>query len=798
MGLIVKGEWSSMAKKRSRARRTFMALGMVGVLLVCLAAGAGVGVIAGYLRNAPSIEDVALNPSISTKVYDANGELITKFFIENRTWVPLSNIPKHAQLAVLAAEDDEFYSHHGIDLKAIARAVLVDIMHRSFAQGGSTITQQLAKLAFLYHDKKLTRKLQEVLYAFQLERRYTKDEILEFYLNMVYYNHGAYGIETASQLYFGKPAAKLTLAEAALLAGIPKSPGYYSPYVNPERAKERRDWILGRMLELGWIDRNTYEQAKAEPIRLVGLKHSEPVAPYFVDMVRDYLVDRYGADVVYRSGLKVYTTLDLRLQRLAEKTLAESVPVGRTDEKGLSQPQVAMVVMDPHTGYIKALVGGRGQDKFNRAVHGLRQVGSVMKVFVYTAAIDKGYTPATVIMDEPVEYRQSDGRVWAPQNVTGKFEGPTTLRQALERSVNVVAVKLADQIGIDTVIDYAKRMGISTLVESGPRNDRTLSLALGGLTKGISPLEITAAYGVLANQGIKADPMFIVRVEDARGTVLEEHRPHREIVLDEKTAYIVTDMLREVIEGSRGTGKRANIGRPAAGKTGTSSDYTNAWFVGYTPELVAGVWIGEDIQSRKMSYKGIGNITSSMAAAVWGKFMSQALAGVPVKEFPVPAGITYDTRVCTESGKLATPSCPPELVRTEVFVKGSEPTEFCDIHSNYSELIRVPICTESNARATEYCPKDSVVVKTFRSGDGMEVLPDGSYNPDSFLPTSSCTVHGPTAPAYTGDQYVEVLVCKESGQLATEYCPDKELQRYVRGSEPKEYCTIHVSAPGVP
>ncbi|NPV80120.1 MAG: penicillin-binding protein 1A [Firmicutes bacterium] len=721
-------------------RNLVLGISIVAFLTVSFTIGSAIGIVAGALKNMPRPEDIEYRPSESTMIYDINGRLITRLYVENRTWVPLSEIPKNLRNAIIATEDSRFYEHHGIDVIAVARAIVADIRHAGLVQGASTITMQLARNAFLTLNKTFTRKLQEVLYAIQLERRYTKDQILELYLNEIYLGHGAYGVEAASQLYFGKHVRDLTLPECALLAGLPRGPNYYSPYENLEAARNRRDTVLAKMREQGYITAQDEADASRAPIRLAGLKPNKRHAAYFIDYILQHLLEQYGQDRVYKGGLKVYTTLDLDMQKVAEKALNDNLPSGRKDSKGLTQPQGALVAIDPSTGYIKAMVGGRGEDKFNRAVQSYRQPGSAFKPFIYTAAIDKGYTPATIMIDSPVEYAVSGSSTpWKPKNYDNKFRGPIPLRQALEQSVNVVAVKLLDEIGVSTGIEYAKRMGITSLVESGSHNDRNLSLVLGGLTRGVTPLEMARAYAVLASGGILAEPISILKVQDPDGNVLEEYHPVRRAVLDEKTAYIMTDMLKGVIE--RGTGKAANIDRPAAGKTGTTSDNTNAWFVGYTPDLVAAVWIGNDIQSRPLIYRGTA-IGSSRAAQIWGIFMKSALRKTPPRDFPVPAGIDVGVSICKDSGLLATPQCPN--VTKEVFIKGTEPTTFCNIHGAF---ITARICTESGKLATGACPEDKVVTKTYLKESGAEMLPDGTIDISSKIPREYCDIHQGARPA---------------------------------------------------
>ncbi|MGE5587323.1 MAG: penicillin-binding protein 1A [Clostridia bacterium] len=706
------------------------------ILVVCVASGVFVGVVMGALRDMPALEDLEYRPNEATRIYDVNGKLVARLYIQNRVWVPLSDIPESLQNAVIAIEDHNFRRHHGVNFTAMLRALLVDLREGRIVQGGSTITQQLAKNAFLTHERTFTRKIQEFIYAIQLERAYTKDQILELYLNEVYYFPGqaVYGVEAASQGYFGKHVRDLNLAESALLAGLIRNSQLYSPTKNPEAARARRATVLSRMAEFGYISREEAEAASKAPLGVIEKRSSKEVAPYFVDYVRAQLLERYGQETVYKGGLKVYTTLDLRLQETAEKALLSNLPQGKPDAKGLMQPQGAMVVLDAHEGYIRAMVGGRGNDEFNRAVQSYRQPGSAFKPFVYTAAIQAGYTPSTLLDDSPVEYSiPGQKEPWVPVNNDDKFRGPVSLRKALEDSINVASVKLLDQVGIENAIKTAKAMGITSLVESGRRNDMTLSLVLGGLTKGVTPLEMAAAYAVFPNQGIRAEPTCILRVEDPDGNVLERNVPVKKVVLNEQTAYIMTDMMRGVI--TRGTGKAANIGRPAAGKTGTTSDYTNAWFVGFTPDLVACVWIGNDEQQKPMVYGGV-RIGSARAAMIWAAFMKEALRDVPPAEFPVPSGVVF-ARICTESDKLATASCPKTA--TEVFIPGTEPKDYCALHSG---IVEASVCTESEALATDACPADKIEVRRYLASSGLRVLADGTILAGERIPTTYCSLHG--------------------------------------------------------
>ena len=680
-----------MADMRSDTRGFIHIVTLALILLVLVGLGMAAGIVAGYLKNAPSVEDVDVEARrvLPTVVYDVNGNVLTKLKIEDRQWVRLADIPQHLIDAVIAVEDHRFYEHHGISVRRILGALWYDIRHLSDDQGGSTITAQLARNVFLSHEKTISRKIWEALYAFQLERRYTKDEILEFYLNWVYFGHGTYGVQAASNLFFGKPVDQLTLGEATLLAGIPKGNELYSPIKNEQTRQNglnRRKIVLSRMVDVGYITPEQAAQAAEEPLRLASRdSKADPMGKYVSFMVRDYLLQRYGKDAVYRGGLSVKTSIDQNAQRAAEEAISRLLPTGSTpesrkDNSNLTYPQVALAAIDAQTGQIRALVGGRGEDEYNRALRAERSPGSSIKPFVYTAAIDSGYTTTTVIVDEPMEYRAGGGKTWAPKNFNGKFLGPLRLRQALEQSTNIVAVRLTERLGPAKVISYAKKMGITTLVDTGPKNDSGLALALGGLTRGVTPIEMVEAYSSLANAGVKVTPYFILEVRDANGVLLESNVPQREMVLDERTAYIVADMMRGVIYSPNGTGRRADIGRPAAGKTGTADSNTDAWFVGFTPDMVAAVWIGEDA-NREMRYPNIGVIGSGKAAEIWGAFMRKALAGAPPRDFAVPEGVLTGVRVCTASGELATSNCPASGIITEKFIEGAQPTHACSVHS---------------------------------------------------------------------------------------------------------------------
>lgn len=620
-------------KNHATPKRAYKRLFLISsVVFLVMIVGASIGFLTASVNTMPSLRG-EIRPAASSQIFDINGNLITTVHSsENRLPVSINKIPKNLQNAFVAAEDARFYQHMGIDPRGILRAVWSNISDHGVSEGGSTITQQLAKNALLTQERTIKRKIQEAFLALQIEQQYSKNEILELYLNQIYFGQGAYGVQSAAQVYFGKNVEDLDLAECAMLAGIPKSPNYYSPLNNLKAATERQTTVLEQMAKYGYIDSSTAN--KAQKTKLVFAQRSkqtteEAIAPYFVDYVTQLLIDKYGADALYKEGLKVYTTIDLEMQTAAE-TAMKKLPAIRTDSSGIKQPQGALVAIDPHTGYIKAMVGGRGNDQFNRAVLAERQPGSAFKPFVYLAALESGLTPGTVIDDSPISFNN-----WSPVNYDNQFRGKVTLRQSLENSLNVPTVKLTNQIGVDKPLYYAQQMGISTLVLKGNTNDRNLAMSLGGLTRGVTPLEIASAYGVLANQGVRVEPVAIIKVVDRNGKVLEQNSPQEKAVISDRSAYVLTDLLRGVINS--GTGTAANIGRPAAGKTGTTNDYKDAWFVGYTPDLAASVWIGYDNDGYLNGIAGGG-----LPAQIWQSFMSKATSKMPSRDFIRPSGVAIN------------------------------------------------------------------------------------------------------------------------------------------------------------
>ena len=559
-------------------------------------------------------------PMASSQFFDAKGNLITTVDSEeDRIPVTIDKTPKNLQHAFLAAEDIRFYEHGGIDFRGIGRAIYTYIRWGE-VQGGSTITQQLAKNYFLTQEQTLSRKLHEAFIALQIEQKYTKNEILEMYMNQIYFGQGAYGVETAANTYFGKHVQDLDLAQCAMIAGIPKSPNYYSPLSNPKAAKERQKTVLEQMAKYGFITKEQADEAYAEPLTYKSLNESPGSKKYFIGYVIQLLVDKFGPDAVYKQGLKVYTTLDPDMQKAAEKAAALT-PTYYTDSNKLKQPQSSIVAVDPKTGYIKAMIGGRGTDQFNRAVMAERQPGSAFKPFVYMNAFEQGATPSDTVQDSPIP---GD---WNPQNYDRSFHGTVTYRTALTYSYNVPAVKVAMKYGPEKIVKLAKKFGITTLVD----DDENAVIALGGLTHGVTPLEMAGAYAGIANMGKFNKPTPIIKILDRNGKVLYEHKANPTQVVKPETAYMMISMMEDVM--TRGTGRGAAINRPCAGKSGTTSDYHDAWFVGFTPDLACAVWIGDDNNDSLGGMTGGGE-----PATLWRTFMSNALADTPASDFDKPDG----------------------------------------------------------------------------------------------------------------------------------------------------------------
>lgn len=640
-------------------------------LLVVLAVGVtGCAVYTSMSRQLPDPDlTKARGRDQSTTIVDRNGKLLARLYAEeNRQDIALADIPPHLRQAIVATEDKRFYEHEGVDPIGIARALVVDVVRGEKAQGGSTITQQYVKQAFVTSEKTLKRKVQEAILAQKVEQRYSKDEILELYLNTIYFGHGAYGVEAASRVYFGKSVRKVSLDEAAMLAGVVKSPGLYSPYLEPEAAKNRRDTVLGLMLAQGYISESQAVEAKGAEVVLEGLKPRTTTAPYFVEWVKEQLIAEYGERRVYRGGLRVTTTLDISAQKAAQKAVSSSLD--REDD-----PSAALVAVRPGTGEVVAMVGGRDftTQQFNVAVQGRRQPGSAFKTFVLATALDEGVSPEKSYAAGPIKIPVSTG-TWSVTGASGS-KGPMRLRPATEKSVNSVYAQLIMEVTPAKVVETAETLGIDSELDAMP------AIALGGLTEGVSPLEMAEAYATLAAGGVHAEPFGISEVKGPDGTVLEKRKVKREEVMDPEVAYMTTDLLTGVI--SKGTGTAASIGRPAAGKTGTTQQYRDAWFVGYTPDLATAVWVGYPESQREMkSVHGQLVTGGSFPARIWASFMKKALDKTEETPFKKPSGLVSKT-LCAKSGGTATEFCPKTFKAT--LLKRSVVDE-CEIHTSPLEV----------------------------------------------------------------------------------------------------------------
>ena len=786
-------------------------------MIAALVLAVGGGSIFGYLLtfDIPEVRHLQdWKPAVVTTLYSADGQILYQFGAEKRIVVALEQVPKEFVEALVATEDSHFYEHVGIDPWGIARAVVMDIIHFRKAQGGSTITQQLARSLFLKSEKTMRRKLQEMVLALQIEKAFTKDEILAFYCNQVYMGHGRYGIEAAAQFYFGKPAKGMALEEAALLAGLVQRPESFSPLRSPDLAKTRRNHVLNRMVEEGKIAREAADAAIAKPVVVAKLPDEDNIAPYFVEEVRRYLESKYGAVALYQEGLEVHTTLDPALQRAANQAVFDGLRVvdkrqgfrplkqnvltdasvdlatfkhpawgkpplaGKlrfglvtevaqknatirlgdytakigpeaidwTRKSSLKQvfkpgdlapflvlavdepkkelrvkldqePLVegALLSIDPPTGEIKALVGGYdfNRSEFDRAVQSNRQAGSAFKPFVYAAALDAGSTLADSIFDEPTVFVDpATGDEYQPNNYYRKYYGSTTLRQAMEESRNIVAVKLLNQTGYRRTIDLARNMGISSPLRPYP------SMALG--TMEVSLIDLTTAYSVFPNQGVRVEPHFIRYVADREGKMREEAKAKVTEALRADVAYVMTYLLEGVTESGTGSAASQALNRVVAGKTGTTDDLADAWFVGFSPSLVAGVWVGFD-QKKTL---GEGETGAHAALPIWIDFMKKALADRPNEKFTKPANVVY-LPIDRRTGLRATveSNCPSPFL--EAFVEGTEPAQGCSEAEHFRISLPYYLQRFSVTSDLELQVDADSLVKIVSEGQGEVELLDG-------------------------------------------------------------------------
>ncbi len=699
----------SKSKRKDSFRKRHPTLIRALILGVTFSAALGFGVLyaswALICRSGgcPSIEVLdEYTPKQTSKLYAVDGRFISELGLEKRTLVKLSEIPLTVQNAFVVTEDKRFYSHSGIDWRRVFGAAFKDVITMSFSEGFSTITMQLAGNVFPESiDRRerrgigaLTRKLKEAKVARAIEARYDKKKILELYLNQIALGNGAFGVETASQRYFGKSIRDVNISEAALLAGLPKAPQRYNPRRNPDRAMLRRNTILGLMRQEGFLNEADANLARSFPLQLAGKTESGETAPYFVEWIRQQLDAQFGKQL-YEQGLKVFTTLDLDMQTAAERALEKqirAIEAGRwgkyshetfehyqarvagDGEAAVNSPylQGSFVALDPRSGAVRAMVGGRDfyDSKFNRAVQALRQPGSTFKPIVYAAAIQNGRPPSYLLDDSPLNLERPGSPTWSPKNYDGVFLGQIPLRKSLYDSRNLSTIRLGMELGEQTVIGEARNFGITTPIPAYP------SIHIGAAD--VLPLELISAYSVFANLGIRATPNAIVRVENARKEILWQPTPTRTQVLSAEEAWIMVDMMKDVIRRGTAAGSvwGAGFTVPAGGKTGTTNDGTNVWFVGYTADLVAGVWMGLDRPQKIISNAQGGRL----AAPVWTSFMLEVYRRKPKPpDWPRPSGIiTRDIDVTT--GMLQTPYCPRELIGVEFFIPGTEPTRECDKH----------------------------------------------------------------------------------------------------------------------
>lgn len=671
------------------------------IVIVGAAAAFVISIVFLYVlsKDLPSLDRLEqINPSMASQVYSSDGEVIFSFFRhENRRYIPFERIPDHVINALLATEDREFYNHWGINIMGVMRAMIVNVRHMGIVQGGSTLTMQVARNLFLTNKQNIIRKIQEAMVAIQIEKMYSKSEILSLYLNIVPFGNNAFGIQAAARRYFDKSVEDLTVAEGAMLIGVLKGNTYYSPIRHRERALKRRNVVMSTMVDFNKLESTAFDTLKTKSLGLnLNDPHKMKVAPYFTEYVRlqlNAMQDSLGIDI-YEDGLRIYTTLNTKIQEYMEKVVEKQIPwvqkrvrnqsafkalketISDTVFNDLTTVQLAFTAVSPQTGHIMAMVGGRdfNKTKFNRVTQMRRQPGSAIKPFLYTAAIDNGYTPADVYHNQPTVVINADGTRWTPKNYSGTFGGEKTLREALRGSINLVAIHLINDITPQSVIQYARSFGLTTSIR--PYS----SLALGGSCE-VIPLEIVSAFGVFANNGILVKPLSILRIEDKNGNIVYEPRPEgrRREVISPVTNYIMNNLLQDVV--SRGTGypikRDFKFYSPAGGKTGTTNDFTNAWFIGYTPDIAAGIWLGLDDFQYNL---GPGMAGGVAAVPFWGEFMKMVYDSLDFKKhhFREVSGIVK-LQVCKETHKIATDYCPETY--EEIFNARYQLKEKCEKHT---------------------------------------------------------------------------------------------------------------------
>jgi len=790
--------------RRKRRRLRLVPTIIAAILFIILLGGIiTAGWVFSIAANMPDITVEDLMPDQTSTLYDVDGKVYTIVNRgENRTSISLNDMPLYLKDALIATEDARFYSHNGIDIKRVFGAAAKDIFSGSYTQGASTITMQLARNAILEdQSKKMTRKVKEALLALQIEKNYSKDEILNFYINEIYIGQGnTYGLQAGAKLYFNKDVKDLDLGEAAMLAGVIRGPKVYSPFNDLEKATQRRNVVLNNLIKY-YPEYTKEAQATKEEELVIHEGHEDSLSSYAYPWFTDYVIDQAedilseaGIDStqIYIGGLQIYTTVDPDVQEAIEDVYANSSYFPPSNTEDLIQS--AMVVTDPSTGQIRGIIGGREYTTkrgFNRGVALERQPGSTIKpVAVYGAALEAGYSPASVVNDVPTSFGS-----YSPSNYDGRWRGIISMREAIMYSVNMPAVRFLQKIGVQEGLTFAQNLGLPL----DSTNDKNLALALGGISKGVSPLEMAGAYGAFANGGVYIKPYCIIRIKDKEGNILYEANPQKKIAMSEETAYLMTSMLQSVTQA--GTGTNAQMNRPVASKTGTTQlpdkpDFAgkkgnkDAWFAAYTPELCGVVWMGYDnekdangsIQYLNQIYGG------KYPAGIWKKVMTQSLKNIAVKQFTKPANITA-VAIDKKSGLLPSSITPSDYIKTEAFNTANVPTQISDV------WISAKICPDSGKLATEYCPNPVTKAKLKRTGDESSKAEDYTL----YAPTEYCTLH--TSP---GSNLVKVSVCtdpRHDGQLyfaniagegQSGGCPSEYVsERYfAKGTEPTEYCNL--------
>jgi 1A family penicillin-binding protein len=688
------GKISSLRKHLPLKKRRFVILNILFFVL-----GAFIGINLAIINGLPDVDSLAnYEPKLSTGIYDIDDKLILEVYEHRRIQIILDSIPEYIPAAVVSLEDKRFYDHFGIDLKRLTKVIWLNLVRkvsgRKWGAGASTITQQLSRNIFLTLKKTLLRKVEEIYLSLLIERRYTKKEILEMYLNEIYWGYGNHGVGAASRYYFGKVPDSLSISEAAALVGLIRSPGYYSPYNSYKRFIDRRNLALNEMYKEQEISKIELDSALAESLVVVDHSKEEIVGPYFINEVKRQMEELFGRAYISWGGYKVYTTMEQNMQMLADSIMEwglqrvelywhlkkkAEIPDSLIHSENIPYIQGAMVVMDPVTGYVLSLIGGRDyrHSLYNRAIQSKRQAGSAFKPFLYTASVDNGFLPSDFVFDLPM-IKELGGEVYAPKNYDETFMGKITLRTALKLSRNVASLNLCEEVGPFSVVEYAYQMGIESQLEP------VLSIALGSST--VSLLEMVRAYSTIANLGEKVNPIFIRKVVDRYGNTVYENRIVKQRVLSEETGYIMVDMLKSVFApgGTASYARKSGFNEPAAGKTGTTDDFKNAWFIGFVKNLNVGVWVGYDYP------RTIGKSASggALALPIWTEFMKAVCDSTMDYEFSVPEGVDF-RYICPESGELATPQCPN--IVNEIFRKGNVPRRQCELHGESRKNVEKPI-----------------------------------------------------------------------------------------------------------